>query len=294
MLVHLLIVIVGQVCGSAQTDLRADIINRLSEMNEWKTLALVLDESDPMQRWVTEILVSRVIIDLTDRHRPELKGIDAYIILSNDLAVLHGLEYGVATGKVDSLKTFVLIQNHYREIVSWEKSNKLTQLDWILVWRIWKVPGLMFQRHRRTSALAQLLDGRFDAINGMDATAVKILRDRSFSYHDEVVKVSAFLHPPTTSACESGEGLCGRDINMIKLIGQLLHFRPEFVNPPNNTKWGSFVNGSWTGLVGEVQKGSTEMGVANLYLAGPYLLHIEFSYPYGLSCSSFMVLYFQY
>ena len=289
MLIHLLILVTCQVIRSSQDDLQAEFINQLSNLNEWKTLALVLNENDQTQRWVNNILVSKVIVDLTDDYRPRLTDIDAYIIFTDNSAVMQGLERGLDSGKVDPLNTFVLMLEQHSKILSWRTKNKLTQLDWILVWYLQSRQEIIFQRHRKTSSLSQLSDGRFHPVHGLDTTGIKILSDQSFSLHNEVVKVSAFLHPPTTSPCEDGKGLCGRDINMIQLISDKLQFRPQFVKPPNNIKWGSFVNGSWTGLIGEVQKGAAELGVANLYLAGPYLKHIEFSYPYGLTCSSFMV-----
>ena len=289
MWIYLLIIITSRITRSYQNDLRADFINQLSELRGWKTLAFIFDKDDSVQPWVTEILISKVLINLNDDFRPSLLEIDAYVYLHNSLALWHRLNRGVADGKVDPLKTFILFLSHHDKIQLKEQQNsELRKLDLILVSNI-RHQRLIFQRHRETSTLPQQLNGRFDAINGLDANGMKITKDRSFSFQDQVVDVSAFLHPPTTSACQVGKGLCGRDINMIELMGEKLRFRPRFVKPPNNVKWGSFADGNWTGLVGELQRGAAEIGVANLFLAGPYLPHIEFSYPYGLSCSSFMV-----
>ena len=265
---------------SSDDHLQREFVQNLCRLNRWKTLAFVLTSDE---HWIADIMVSKLIIDVDEEKTAAFDAIDAYVVPAASAALL---ERGLATKKLDPSKTFVVMLQRFSQLSSWLNNADLSRLDVILTWQ--RQGALHFRRRRSTSEMQRILSGKFDVGGGLDADGLSIVSDRSFSLHDRLVKVSAFYHPPSTTLCDNGD-LCGRDINMIRLIGEILRFRPQFVLPPDGVKWGSDVNGTWTGLIGEVNRVNAEIGVANLFLFSPYLLQVEFSYPYGISCSTFAV-----
>ena len=49
-------------------------------------------------------------------------------------------------------------------------------------------------------------------------------------------------------------------------IAKNLNFEMDIKPPPNGELWGEFKNGSFTGLVGQLQKENSDIGWADLYM----------------------------
>ena len=49
-------------------------------------------------------------------------------------------------------------------------------------------------------------------------------------------------------------------------IGRSLNFKMDINSPPNGELWGEIKNGSFNGLVGELQKENSDIGWADLYM----------------------------
>ena len=49
-------------------------------------------------------------------------------------------------------------------------------------------------------------------------------------------------------------------------IAHSLNFTIKISSPPDGEKWGEQINGTFNGLVGELQKGNSDIGWADLFM----------------------------
>ena len=249
--------------GRGSPDIEAELVHRMALLGPfpWMTVAVLLDGSDADSDWISDLRIPRLVVDLHGGQLPALAAVDAYVIISHDFASVVSAVTGALNRKrLDPLKPFIVFLGRSDTIWVSQVDPGVHRLDVILVEKASRRnaqdgsrrPILNFRRHRQVSKLTGLfrMSGVFDG-SQLDAKGLQILQDRTFSLHDRTLKVSAFVIPPTTVVCNNGaeRQLCGRDVNLVRAIGQKLHFRPEFVEPPNKQKWGfRLPNGTWTGL----------------------------------------------
>ena len=55
-------------------------------------------------------------------------------------------------------------------------------------------------------------------------------------------------------------------MQIMNAIASSLNFKMQLKAPPNGEKWGELIDGNFNGLVGELQKGNSDVGWANLYM----------------------------
>lgn len=61
-------------------------------------------------------------------------------------------------------------------------------------------------------------------------------------------------------------------------MGKALNFSVEFRQPSDGEMWGwEQENGSWTGLMGDLQRRKADLGVADLYIMEQYFTIIDMS-----------------
>ena len=300
---YLLICISIITCGATNGNLVNDHESRLIEMigHKWRTVGVLLT-ADCDQISFPDFDIPQTIIDLSaaqSKTTTPTTPADAYVFKCQHLSQMTAaMERAVAGKLVNPDKTFIgLLQYWPADLAS--DLRPINRIDLIVIRRTLKLISagqsvlnqvLQVQRFRSTSRLplstmiGYLSDGQ------LDETAIKIISDRSYSLDNQVIKVSAFSLPPSTMKCADNPGqLCGRDVNLIRTLGQHLNFRPQFQAPPFGQKWGDqLANGTWSGLIGQVGRGGTTLGVANMFMTKYYLEQVEASYPYDISCSTFM------
>lgn len=294
--------------------LKVEFVHQLAEKGrfQWKSLTVLFtkDAIDDNSDWIFDVNnVPKVMIELSSIDYSLIsitESTDAYLVLTNEHqsaeSMARSIQKLLFSKQLDSTKTFL--------IFSATSVNALCQinndLDLILVqetlsWHSNKFvvnkPILKFVRHRSLSSMEPAEQSGYYDGGLLQADQKRILFDRSINYRNRPVKVTTFLSPPTTiiRRCKDGtsndhQQMCGRDPNLIRVIGEVLHFRPVFSSPAQpGSKWGNKLdNGEWTGLIGEVSRGVTTLGVANVFMTVHYIEQVEFSYPYDMSCSTFL------
>ena len=60
---------------------------------------------------------------------------------------------------------------------------------------------------------------------------------------------------------------------MVDSLSKDMNFMLDIQPPPNGEKWGENKNGTFTGLVGELQKDISDIGWANLFMVPERLVH---------------------
>ena len=68
-----------------------------------------------------------------------------------------------------------------------------------------------------------------------------------------------------------------------------LNFNMNIQPPPNGELWGENRNGSFTGLVGELQQDRSDIGWADLFLVPDRMKYIDYTAPYIVEYASFML-----
>ncbi|XP_045036355.1 ionotropic receptor 21a isoform X1 [Daphnia magna] len=267
----------------------------------WKSLTVLFTQETTNDKsdWILDINVPKVMLELSPDNYSvitKMPSSDAYLILINDGSnwiIEDFLQKSLASKRIDFTKTFLIFST----------GNNLLQTDdldviWIEEDYNWNPetetvnkPILQFRRYRLLSTMeAPEMIGIYDG-NFLEANQKRILFDQSFNYRNRPVKVSTFFVPPTTVKCKEDEDQnCGRDPNLIRVIGEILRFQPIFSSSAQvGSKWGNKLdNGTWTGLIGEVSRGEVTLGVANVFMTLHYIKQVEFSYPYDISCSTFL------
>ena len=72
-------------------------------------------------------------------------------------------------------------------------------------------------------------------------------------------------------------------------IAKYLNYRLDIQPPPNREMWGEYKNGSFSGLVGELQKENSDIGWADLYIVPDRMKYIDYTDPYDIEYACFML-----
>lgn len=291
--------------------LKVEFVHELAEKGrfQWKSLTVLFTEdaiSDNNGDWIFDVNVPKVMIELSSIDYSLISistdSTDAYLVLTNEQSaesMARSIQKLLFSKLLDSTKTFLIFSAKSAD--TFRHANN--DLDLILVedkiyWHshsqvIVNKPILKFVRHRSLSSMEPAEQTGYYDGGLLQADQKRILFDRSINYRNRPVKVTTFLSPPTTIRCKDGiinDQMCGRDPNLIRVIGEILHFRPVLSSPAQpGSKWGNKLdNGEWTGLIGEVSRGETTLGVANVFMTLHYIEQVKFSYPYDISCSTFL------
>lgn len=277
-------------------DLKVQFIDNLARNGSyfWKCLAILYEDNlDFNDEWINDIKIPKIMMTPFFHINNPISTFppDAYLVLLSQDSIFQ-MEAAIqklwGSKLLDSTKTFIIFSDDAN--APWQTLD----VDQIVVQQKFKwnprtntndKPFLQFRRYRSTSSLPlSSMTGSYDG-NVFDSASKAILFDRSFDYGNREVKVTAFPSPPTTIRCHQSQAdgeLCGRDPHLIRAIGEVLHFRPKFVPPsPPEALWGYKLNGNWTGLIGQVSRGDTTLGVANIFMAQHYAEQVDMSYPYG-------------
>ena len=306
LLIILLLFVAYNLAQDVHQRLKVQFVHELARNggSRWKSVTILYYENainSDKNDWIFDIEIPKEYFDMSMDDGTNLsKHTDAYIIIANENSNADTAKESIRNlltlkQAVDSTKTFIIFSRNIYDVLL-----KITDIDLILIeqkyhWdpntKTIDKPILEFQRFRSLSTLEP------SGMTGVyEGTALKeeqrrILFDRSFSYGNRQVKVTTFPVPPTTIECkQEKDKFCGRDPELVRVIGQVLHFQPVFSRPTlAGSKWGNRLdNGSWTGMIGDVSVGQSTLGVANVFASVQYMEQVEFSYPYDISCSTFL------
>ncbi|KAK4308281.1 hypothetical protein Pmani_020034 [Petrolisthes manimaculis] len=96
--------------------------------------------------------------------------------------------------------------------------------------------------------------------------------DKLADFRGAVLKTSTFEFPPSIMYHHDDNGTLlyryGEDVAIIQNLARALNFNVKFNEPADGYKWGININGSGTGMTGELLRDEVDMGVANLFLMG--------------------------
>lgn len=72
-------------------------------------------------------------------------------------------------------------------------------------------------------------------------------------------------------------------LQVVRALEKALNFSVQFTRPSDGEMWGwEQENGSWTGLMGDLQRRKADIGVADLYIMEQYFTIIDMSVGTGL------------
>lgn len=265
----------------------------------WHSIAAFVDVN-PENEWVYHVNLPKMIYSLNSLSDTLQEGttVNCYLIAvssENWRETQSSLASSIREKRLDANKPFFVFTDSMNWNAELRENFDVTIIRKVRHWdtktNSFKLESLMFQRHRLLSKIKpEEMIGYYYGTENLGESAKKILFDQSFSFHNRNVKVSAFSIPPTTVRCQNDPStFCGRDAKLIHTLSDKLSFTPEFVVPPAMSKWGDKLsNGTWTGLIGDVSRGTTTLGVANIFTTSHYIEQLDMSYPYDFSCSTFL------
>ncbi|XP_071548889.1 ionotropic receptor 21a-like [Panulirus ornatus] len=118
--------------------------------------------------------------------------------------------------------------------------------------------------------------------------------DKLEDLHGHRMRVVTFDFPPRIFMEEQPDGghlLYGVDIEVVRALSEALNFSVGFSRPTDGEMWGwEQDNGSWTGLMGDLQNRKADIGVADLYIMEHYFAIIDMSIEYDFEYLCFVNL----
>ncbi|XP_071518339.1 ionotropic receptor 21a-like [Panulirus ornatus] len=119
--------------------------------------------------------------------------------------------------------------------------------------------------------------------------------DKLSDLQGAVLKVSTFHFAPCNffHRAENGTVMLryGMETEVVKTVARVLNFTLEFTEPPNGENWGEmYENGSWYGLMGQLQRREVDIGLANWFISTHWLQAIDLTSPYRTEVMIFMTL----
>ncbi|XP_050717496.1 ionotropic receptor 21a-like [Eriocheir sinensis] len=130
--------------------------------------------------------------------------------------------------------------------------------------------------------------------HGGDLTeAPNLFPDKLADFRGYQMRVVTFHFPPRIFMKEGEKGskpmLYGVDIEVVRALEKALNFSVEFHRPSDGEMWGwEQENGSWTGLMGDLQRRKADLGVADLYIMEQYFTIIDMSVEYDIEYLCFV------
>ncbi|XP_071515152.1 glutamate receptor ionotropic, delta-2-like [Panulirus ornatus] len=117
--------------------------------------------------------------------------------------------------------------------------------------------------------------------------------DKLSDLQGAVLRVSTFMFKPCIFYRRAPDGSIvsryGVDIEVTKAVAYLLNFTAKFEEPPDRKTWGSKLeNGSWYGMMGQLERNEVDIGVANLYVSGFRSDILDFTAPYTSEMTCFL------
>lgn len=78
----------------------------------------------------------------------------------------------------------------------------------------------------------------------------------------------------------------------MQAVADSLNFQLDIHPPPNGELWGEFnaTTATYSGMVGELQKGVSEVGWLNLFIVPQQMEYIDYTAPYLIDYGGFMML----
>ncbi|KAK7075130.1 hypothetical protein SK128_022992, partial [Halocaridina rubra] len=128
---------------------------------------------------------------------------------------------------------------------------------------------------------------------GSLSISTNLFPDKLRNFHGHKMKVVAFHFPPRIFLVKK-HGITqvyGVDIEVLKALSKALNFSLSYSRPSDNEMWGwDQGNGSWTGLMGDLQYRKADIGVADLYIMENYFTIIDMSIEYDIEYLCFVNL----
>uniref|UniRef100_A0A1B0BS36 Ionotropic glutamate receptor C-terminal domain-containing protein n=1 Tax=Glossina palpalis gambiensis TaxID=67801 RepID=A0A1B0BS36_9MUSC len=83
----------------------------------------------------------------------------------------------------------------------------------------------------------------------------------------------------------------GLEVEIMKALGKAMNFKPQLyeTSDAEHERWGRLLhNGSYTGLIGEINHGRTLLAMGDLHLFSAYRNILDFSMPHTYECLTFL------
>ncbi|XP_071518316.1 probable glutamate receptor [Panulirus ornatus] len=82
----------------------------------------------------------------------------------------------------------------------------------------------------------------------------------------------------------------GTDVETVKAVARALNITLEFRETPNGETFGEmYDNGSWYGLMGQLQRQEVDIGLSNLFISKHWLQVIDLTAPYRVERTGFLI-----
>ncbi len=81
----------------------------------------------------------------------------------------------------------------------------------------------------------------------------------------------------------------GFEVHLIEALSQAANFKSSYRPTTDGVLWGEFNGTSFNGLLGDLQQGYTDVGIANLYVRTDSSQYVDFSDPFNYDAYCFLV-----
>lgn len=120
--------------------------------------------------------------------------------------------------------------------------------------------------------------------------------DKTSDLNGEKIKVVVLRHNPAVFGSgvdeETGaQKFIGIEIELLRTFADKLNFHPDYYETEDSSeeKWGNmFQNGTYTGLLGEMDNGLADIALADLHYTIYHLEIMDLSIPYNTECLTFL------
>nr|XP_018901146.1 PREDICTED: uncharacterized protein LOC109033142 [Bemisia tabaci] len=253
----------------------------------------------------SEDLLSPNFKTLSVIERIRKEGCSTYILLiSNAIQVARFLRFGDRYRVIDTRAKFLLLHD-------W----RLFHADYHYLWK--KIVNVIFIRRYVNSDRYELstvpfpvpirgalVPRRIDTWRrGKFQTNLDLFHDKTSDLQGQTLSVVTFEHVPSVVKSsipsqnetddEQGESVAygGLEIEVLQTLASAMNFRPNLYESVNSAseQWGRVqLNGSFSGLLGEICSGRAEIALGNLYYTPYHLQILDLSTPYTTQCLTFL------
>ncbi|XP_077301063.1 ionotropic receptor 21a-like [Arctopsyche grandis] len=120
-----------------------------------------------------------------------------------------------------------------------------------------------------------------------------LFTDRTFNLKGYALQITAIEHTPAVEKrkVENVDVFGGIEAKVMQTISKAMNFIPVIYEPPNakREKWGyKYLNGTFSGLLGEMVHGKADIALGNLHYTPYHLQLIDLSIPYISQCLTFL------
>lgn len=228
---------------------------------------------------------------------------DVYLILISNAIQLRGLlRYGDRHRLINTRAKFIILHDY-----------RLFHSDFHYIWK--RIVNVVFIRQYDKYDKTSIKSGKWFEISTVpfplpikEVFVAKVLdywtsgryrfgrnlfTDKTEGLNGEELKIVVLSHTPAVFKNQISDETVysGIEVELIKVLSEVMNFTVEYYETPeaDEEKWGSkSENGTFTGLLAEMEDGRADIAIADLHYTIFHLEIMDLSIPYNTECLTFL------